>query len=34
MGTAVVSTNINRLRAKIGREKIITIKGQGYKLEY
>lgn len=33
MGTAVVSTNINRLRKKLGKEKISTVKGKGYRLE-
>lgn len=30
---AIVSTNINRLRQKIGKEKITTIKGRGYRYE-
>lgn len=31
--TAIVSTNINRLRQKIGKEKITTVKGRGYRYE-
>ena len=29
----IVSTNINRLRQKIGKEKITTVKGRGYRYE-
>lgn len=31
--TAIVSTNMNRLRQKIGKEKITTVKGRGYRYE-
>ena len=30
---SIVSTNINRLRQKIGKEKITTVKGRGYRYE-
>ena len=31
--TAIVSTNMNRLRQKIGKKKITTVKGRGYRYE-